>query len=323
MGTPANVLPESITYFKIYFLGSLGLVMYNIFVGILQAVGDSRHPLYYLIISSILNIVLDLLFIVGFDLGVGSAAFATIISQFVSALLCMRLLCKTTESYHLDIKKISIDKEMLSKIIRYGLPSGLQNSIIAIANVVVQSNINAFGEMAMAGCGAYSKIEGFAFLPITSFTMALTTFVGQNLGAKQYDRIEKGAKFGMFCTMIIAEIIGIVIFIFAPLLTQAFNNDPQVILYGTDRARTSALFYFLLAYSHSISAILRGAGRSVVPMVVMLVFWCVVRVGFLTIMAQFINNIAIVYWVYPLTWFLSSFVFLIYYKKVDWLHSNS
>ena len=323
MGTPANVLPESITYFKIYFLGSLGLVMYNIFVGILQAVGDSRHPLYYLIISSILNIVLDLLFIVGFDLGVGSAAFATIISQFVSALLCMRLLCKTTESYHLDIKKISIDKEILSKIIRYGLPSGLQNSIIAIANVVVQSNINAFGEMAMAGCGAYSKIEGFAFLPITSFTMALTTFVGQNLGAKQYDRIEKGAKFGMFCTMIIAEIIGIVIFIFAPLLTQAFNNDPQVILYGTDRARTSALFYFLLAYSHSISAILRGTGRSVVPMVVMLVFWCVVRVGFLTIMAQFINNIAIVYWVYPLTWFLSSFVFLIYYKKVDWLHSNS
>ena len=322
MGTPENVLPESITYFKIYFMGSLGLVMYNIFVGILQAVGDSRHPLYYLVISSILNIVLDVLFIVGFDLGVGSAAFATIVSQFVSAFLCMRLLCKTTESYRLKLRQIRVDKEMLIKIIRYGLPSGLQNSIIAIANVVVQSNINAFGEMAMAGCGAYSKIEGFAFLPITSFTMALTTFVGQNLGAKQYDRIKQGAKFGMLCAMIIAELIGVIIFIFAPLLTQAFNNDPQVILYGTDRARTSALFYFLLAYSHSISAILRGAGKSVVPMMVMLIFWCVVRVSFLTIMAQFINNIAIVYWVYPLTWFLSSFVFLIYYKKVDWLHSN-
>ena len=134
---------------------------------------------------------------------------------------------------------------MLALIIRYGLPSGLQNSIIAIANVVVQSNINGFGEMAMAGCGAYSKIEGFAFLPITSFTMALTTFVGQNLGARQYERTKKGAKFGMLCSMAIAEVIGIVIFLGAPLLTAAFNNDPQVVMFGTERARTSAMFFFL------------------------------------------------------------------------------
>lgn len=319
MDTPANVLPESVTYFRIYFIGSLGLVMYNIFVGILQAVGDSKHPLYYLIVSSIINVVMDLVLIVVFDMGVGSAAFATILSQFISAALCMRKLMKTQDSYRLVIKDIRFHKDMLIKIIRYGLPSGLQNSIIAIANVVVQSNINAFGEMAMAGCGAYSKIEGFAFLPITSFTMALTTFVGQNLGAKDFERTKKGAKFGMLCSMTLAEVIGILMFIAAPILIAAFNNQPEVVQFGTDRARTSALFFFLLAYSHCISAILRGAGKSLVPMIVMLVFWCVVRVSFLTIMSWFINDIAIVYWVYPLTWSLSSITFLIYYKKADWM----
>lgn len=319
MDTPANVLPESVTYFRIYFMGSLGLVMYNIFVGILQAVGDSKHPLYYLIVSSIINVVMDLVLIVVFDMGVGSAAFATILSQFISAALCMRKLMKTQDSYRLVIKDIRFHKDMLIKIIRYGLPSGLQNSIIAIANVVVQSNINAFGEMAMAGCGAYSKIEGFAFLPITSFTMALTTFIGQNLGAKDFERTKKGAKFGMLCSMTLAEVIGILMFIAAPILIAAFNNQPEVVQFGTDRARTSALFFFLLAYSHCISAILRGAGKSLVPMIVMLVFWCVVRVSFLTIMSWFINDIAIVYWVYPLTWSLSSITFLIYYKKADWM----
>lgn len=320
MDTPANVLPESITYFRIYFAGSIGLVMYNIFVGILQAIGDSKHPLNYLIISSVINIILDIVLITFFHMGVGAAAFATIVSQFISATLCLIRLLRSKDEYRVSINKIGFDKGMLKMIIRYGLPSGLQNSIIAIANVVVQSNINAFGEMAMAGCGAYSKIEGFAFLPITSFTMALTTFVGQNLGARQYERARKGAKFGMLCSMGIAEMIGIVMFISAPILIAAFNNDPEVVSFGSDRARTSALFFFLLAYSHCISAILRGAGKSMVPMVVMLIFWCVVRVTFLTVLAPIVNSIDIVYWVYPITWSLSSIAFFIYYKKADWLH---
>ena len=290
MDTPANVLPQSVTYFRIYFMGSLGLVMYNIFVGILQAVGDSRHPLNYLIISSIINIVLDIVLIVVFHMGVGSAAFATILSQFVSAFLCMNRLLRTKDSYRLSLRKIRFHKDMLALIIRYGLPSGLQ-------------------------------IEGFAFLPITSFTMALTTFVGQNLGARQYERTKKGAKFGMLCSMAIAEVIGIVIFLGAPLLTAAFNNDPQVVMFGTERARTSAMFFFLLAYSHCISAILRGAGKSMVPMIVMLLFWCVVRVTFLTVMIHFLNDIAVVYWVYPLTWSLSSIAFFLYYRKVNWMHA--
>ena len=321
MGTPENVMPDSVAYFRIYFLGSLGLVMYNVFVGILQAVGDSKHPLYYLIVSSIVNIVLDIVFITVFHMGVDGAAYATILAQFISAILCLIQLLRTKETYRVEIKKVKFDLPILKMVIRYGLPSGLQNSIIAIANVVVQSNINAFGEMAMAGCGAFSKIEGFAFLPITSFTMALTTFVGQNLGAKQYGRTLKGAKFGVLCSLILAELIGLAIFLFAPLLIVAFNNDPQVVLYGSDRARTAAFFFCLLAYSHCISAILRGAGKSMVPMVVMLVFWCVVRVAFLMIMVPLTNSINMVYWVYPLTWTLSSLAFFIYYQKVDWLHA--
>lgn len=321
MKTPENVLPESVAYFRIYFMGSAGFVMYNIFVGILQAVGDSRHPLYYLIISSVINVVLDITLIAGFHMGVGSAAFATAVSQFTSALLCMGQLMRTKEEYRLTLRRIRFEWKMLKQIIRFGLPSGFQNSIIAIANVVVQSNINSFGEMAMAGCGAYSKIEGFGFLPITSFTLALTTFVGQNMGARDYERTKKGARFGMLCAMILAEAIGALIFLFAPALTAAFDSTPEVIFYGVARARTSALFYFVLAYSHSIAAILRGAGKAVVPMVVMMVFWCVIRVAFLTVMGYIIPSIDIVYWVYPLTWTLSAVAFFIYYKKADWIHA--
>ena len=193
MGTPDSVMAASVTYFKIYFLGSFGSIMYNFFVGILQAVGDSKHSLYYLIVSSVVNIVLDLFFIAVLKMGVGSAALATIISQYISAGLCLYLLLTTKGTHRIVPSKVKIHKELLGEILKYGLPSGFQNSIIGLANVVVQSNINSFGDMAMAGCGAYSKIEGFAFLPITSFTMALTTFVGQNLGARQYDRVLKGA----------------------------------------------------------------------------------------------------------------------------------
>ena len=240
MQTPANVMPESTEYFRGYFMGSAGFVMYNMFVGILQAVGDSKHPLYYLILSSIINVVLDIVFITVFDMGVGGAAFATDISQVVSAVLCMIQLMRSKAEYRLNLRKIRFEWDIFKQVIQFGLPSGFQNSIIAIANVVVQSNINSFGEMAMAGCGAYSKIEGFGFLPITSFTMALTTFVSQNLGAKNYERTKKGARFGIACAMILAEVIGIIIFIAAPVFVAAFDRTPEVIVFGTERARTSA-----------------------------------------------------------------------------------
>lgn len=321
MGTPEHVLPNSVIYFRVYFSGSLAFVMYNFLVGILQSVGDSRHPLMYLIISSVINVVLDLLFVTVFHLGVGSAAFATIISQFISALLCLGQLMKSPKEYRLNLRHIRIDRPMLGQIISNGLPSGIQNSIISLANVVVQSNINKFGEMAMAGCGSYSKIEGFGFLPITCFAMALTTFISQNLGAREYDRAKKGAVFGVACSLTIAELVGIVIYLLAPILISGFNSDPQVISYGVAQARTVTLFYFLLAFSHCMAGILRGAGKSTVPMFVMLICWCMIRVTYITVTVHFLPNIRVIFWAYPITWTLSSISFLIYFLRSDWLHA--
>lgn len=322
MKTPTDVLPNSILYFRVYFLGSLAFVLYNNFVGIMQAVGDSRHPLYYLIVSSVLNIVLDLIFVGVFRFGVGAAALATIISQFASAGLCLyRLTRKSPEEYRVHIRKIRLHKKMLRQIISNGLPTGIQNSVISIANVVVQSNINSFGKMAVAGCGAYSKIEGFGFLPITCFSMSLTTFISQNLGAKKLDRVKKGAKFGVLTSLILAEMVGIIIYFAIPVLISGFNSDPGVISFGVRQAHTVTLFYFLLAYSHCMAGLFRGAGKAVVPMCVMLVCWCIIRVIYITVATYFIPEIEVVFWAYPLTWMLSSISFTIYYLKSNWLRS--
>lgn len=321
MGTPADVLPESTVYFRIYFMGSLAFVMYNIFVGILQSVGDSRHPLVYLILSSIVNILLDLLFVGVLGYGVGAAALATILSQFLSALLCLyRLLRQSPEEYRVSLRRIRFDLPMLRQIIANGLPAGFQNSIIAFANVIVQSNINKFGKMAVAGCGAYSKIEGFGFLPITCFALALTTFISQNLGARQYERAKKGARFGILCSIVTAQLVGVVLYFTMPTLIRAFNRTPEVIAYGTAQARTVTLFYFLLAFSHCIAGILRGAGKAFVPMLTMLCFWCILRVSYITIILRIIPAIEMIFWAYPLTWALSSIVFLLYFLKADWVH---
>ncbi len=318
MDTPENVMYNSQLYLSIYFMGSLGSVMYNACVGIMQAVGDSRHPLYYLIVSSVVNVVLDLFFIAVLGMGVDGAAWATIIAQYVSAIMCLWRLLRVKDNYRVELRKIRFHWDMLKRVVRFGLPSGVQNSIIAIANVVVQSNINHFGDAAMAGVGAYSKIEGFGFLPITSFTMAMTTFVGQNLGAGQIERTKRGARFGTITSVILAELIGVAVFIFAPQLIAAFDTSPDVIAYGVDKARTSVLFYCLLAFSHAMASILRGAGKAVVPMFVMMTCWCIIRVSFLAIAVPLTGSIQMVYWVYPLTWFLSSVTFLWYYRRMDW-----
>lgn len=210
------MLPNSIEYFRVYFGGVIFAVLYNAVNGIFQAVGDSRHPLYFLIISAMLNVALDLLFVGVLGMGVGGAAFATVISQAVSAFLGLRKLMKATESYRLIPRKIRFNGRMLQKVLYIGIPSGLQNAVIALANVVVQTNINDFGALAQAGCGAYSKIDGFGFLPITSFTLALTTFIGQNLGAQEYERAKKGARFGLIACVSIAEAIGLAIYAFIP-----------------------------------------------------------------------------------------------------------
>lgn len=321
MKTDPQVLPNSVAYFRMYFAGSIAIVLYNMCVGILQAVGDSRHPLYYLILSSLINIGLDLLFVGVFGLGVWSAATATTIAQFISLGLCLYRLCRYDTVYRVQLHKIRFNFPMLRQIVHFGLPSGVQNSIIAFANVIVQSNINAFGADAMAGCGTYSKLEGFAFLPITCFTMALTTFVSQNLGAHQYDRVKRGVRFGILCSVTMAEVIGALIFLFSPALIALFQNDPPVIAIGVKQAHIEAFFYCFLAFSHCIAAIMRGAGKPTVPMFVMLAVWCVLRVSYISIVVPMMGRIEVVFSAYPLTWFTSSVIFLIYFLKSDWLHN--
>ncbi len=322
MGTPASVLPQSIRYFRFYSYGIVFSVMYNVFVGILHAVGDSRHPLIFLMVSSLINVVLDLLFVAVMKLGVGSAAAATTISQGISALLCcLHLLRLRDQPYGIRWGELEIHRESLKKILKFGLPSGVQNSVIALANVVVQSNINAFDAAAIAGCGAYSKLEGFAFLPITCFTQALSTFVGQNLGAHQYRRVKQGVAFGMGCAVIMAELIGVVSYILAPRLIGIFNDQPEVVDFGTRHMRTICLFYCLLALSHCIASIMRGAGKATVPMVTMLICWCLIRVGYITVAVRFVPRLETVSWAYPITWTCSSIVFLIYFFKADWIHN--
>ena len=320
MGTPEEVMPQSVIYFRYYFYGSIFIVMYNIFVGILHAVGDSKHPLYYLIFSSFINVALDMILVAGFGLGVGAAAIATTISQGVSAVLCLVHIMRVDAPYKVHLREIRFHKESLLDILRYGVPSGVQNSVISLANVVVQSNINSFGKAAMAGCGAYSKLEGFAFLPIICFSQTLSTFVGQNLGAGQKDRVKKGVVFGSVCSCAIAECIGILTYIFAPQLIGFFSDSAESIAFGSAHMRVIVPFFGMCAFSHCVAGVLRGAGKATVPMVVMLACWCVIRVSYIVLALSFVNQLTTVSWAYPISWTLSSAIFLIYFLKGNWLH---
>jgi putative MATE family efflux protein len=319
MGTPADVMNNSVTYFKIYFLGGLGNIMYNACCGIFQAMGDSKRPLYYLMVSTILNTILDITFVKFLGFGIGGAALATVIAQFVSAGLAFYRLTRVDSPHRIYLSKLHIDKPILVKELSIGFPTGIQNSVIAIGNVVVQSNINAFGSVAMAGCGSYFKLEGFVFLPITCMSMALTTFVSQNLGAGEVNRVKKGSKIGSLISITCAEIIGVLVFTLSPYLLRIFSGDPEVLAIGAAQARTQSLFYFLLALSHCLAGTYRGAGKTTVPMIVMLSSWCLLRITYITIIVHFIPVVNVIFWAYPLTWSVSSIIFIIYYFKGKWL----
>ena len=322
MGTPENVMPDSMLYFAIYFSGSLWVVLYNFLSEIMRAVGNSKSPLYYLAISSVINIVLDIVFIAYLGMGVEGAGWATVISQLISAILSMREMIFTDAIYKVHFKKIKLHMNYAREILHYGLPTGVQNSIISVSNVIIQSHINSFGDMAMAGCGVFVKIEGFVFLPIMAFNMAISTFVSQNIGAKQLDRAKKGAWFGIVCSMVLAEMIGVFFFIYAPQWIGLFDRTPEVIAYGAGRAKVDSLFFFLLAYSHAASSVIRGSGKPKIPMYVMMLCWCMVRVVVLGVVMPFHHEIMIVNWIYPFTWFLSSVYFVYYHKTKLWKDVN-
>lgn len=308
MGTPESVMPNSVIYFRIYCLGILGMVLYNTTNGIFNALGDSKHPLYYLIISSVTNAVLDLLFVGVFKMGVAGAALATTLGQMLSAALGLIHLMSGKFIIQVHISRLRVNPLVLKKVFQIGLPSGVQNSVNAIANLVVQTNINAFGDLAMGGCGSYSKVEGFVFLPIMSMSLALTTFVGQNIGANRPDRVKTGIRQGIFIGVILAEIVGIAVFLFAPWLIGMFSQNPDVVAYGVQQARVESLFYFLLATTHTCAGVLRGEGKTVAPMAVTLGAWCVLRIVYIEGLVRVIPNINVVFTAYPVTWFVSSVI---------------
>lgn len=317
MGTPDDVLPLASRYLTIYFAGISGLILYNFFTGILQAAGDAKHPLYYLIFSSLLNIVLDIVLIRVFRMGVEGAAYATIFAEILTSLLVMRRLMCAGSLVHLDLGRIRFDSVSLRQILNYGFPGALQGCVIDFSNILIQSYINSFGSSAMAGVGAAVKAEGFIFLPITSFALALTTYVSQNMGTKEYDRVRKGIRFGTLTAILVVETLGILFFIFAKPMISIFSDDPNVIFYGVGRSRVTALFYFLVGFAHISSGILRGLGRPRIPMIVMLVCWCLVRVVILFTLGRAVHVIALVYWIYPFTWTLSALVFYPCIRKTE------
>lgn len=318
MKTPAEVMPSSVSYFTIYFAGVSTMIMYNICMSIMRSLGDSVHPLYYLILSSVINVVLDLLFVAVFHWGVEGAAIATVIAQGISVVFCLVRMCRAEDYTRLDFKKLKFHKGMMGEVVKQGLPTGIQNAVISIGNLTVQTNINSFGAYAMAGVGAYSKIEGFVFLPIMSMSMSLPTFVSQNLGAGNYERAKKGSVFGILCGMILAELLGFVIYFIAPAFLKIFVDTPESIEYGTIHARVTALFFLLLAFSHCAAGVLRGCGKAFIPMITMLAFWCGVRVVYVTSILKIIPEFQMISWAYPLTWSLSSVLFFIVLLRLDW-----
>lgn len=322
MQTPPSVFNDAEIYIRIYFLGIGTLILYNTASGILQAVGDSRHPLYFLIVSSVINIVLDLVFVAVLGMGIAGAAYATIIAQAVSAILSFRLLFTTGDIIKVRLKHIRFHKGFLAPILRLGIPSGIQNSVTSFANVILQSSINLFGPAAMAGNGAFMRIQGFAFIPITAFALALTTFTGQNMGAGEYERVRKGARFGAVFAMVLAETIGLLMYFGSEPLIALFSRDPEVIAFGVQKSRIASLFLWALALSHAMAGIFRGAGKSIVPMSVMLAVWCIFRIIFIQVGLSIVMDIRVVYWAYPVTWTISSVIFFIYYFSVDWMRQT-
>ena len=315
MGTPETVFPRSCRYLQVYFAGAGALVMYNMFVSILQASGESRYPLLCLVASSLTNIVLDILFISVFHMDVEGAALATVLSEILSAVLVAVKLLRTKESIRLQPRRIRVDRSNLKYIIRYGFPTAMQGCVIDLSNMLIQSYINSFGRDAMAGIGASIKTEGFMFLPVTAFSMALTTFVSQNMGAKKTDRVREGARFGLLCTAGMLLTFGTVAYFLAPTLVSLFNSDPEIIRYGAGRTTTCAFFYCLCGFSHTASAVMRGLGKPMTPMLVMLICWCAVRVLVLFTLGQAVHDIRLIYWIYPFTWTLSTIVYLFEFRK--------
>lgn len=318
MGQPEDVIVESTTYLTIYFAGVTGLLVYNMGAGIMRAVGDSMRPFIFLVVSALLNIGLDLLFVLVFDMGVAGVAFATIIAQGISAILVVIDLMASHSCIKLHFKKLKIDKESLKKILKVGLPSALQMALTAFSNIFVQSYINFFGKDFMSGWAAYLKIDQLILIPMQSIALGTTTFVGQNLGTGNVKRARKGVWISIMLSVFSTGVLAVPVILFAPQLTAFFNSaNAEVIQSGTLLLRLISPFYILCCVNQIYASALRGAGNSKIPMIIMLSSFVLFRQCYLYIMANYISNTMIpIALSYPAGWLVCSSAEMIYYHKV-------
>lgn len=323
MDTPADVFKEADVYLKIYFEGVAGLLLYNIGSGILRAVGDTKRPLYFLILTSILNIFLDLLFVVTFHMGIAGAAYATILSQFISAGATVFVLMHTKDVYRFNLKDMCLDKDILKGIFRIGMPTALQSVITSLSNVFVQAYINFFGAAVMAGWGCYNKIDQFVLLIMQSMAMASTTFVAQNIGAYQEKRANQGTFQAVMITLLINACVSAVLAIYSNDAMRMFSGDEAVIHWGTIFIRQNIFFLLFNCVNHVLAGALRGRGDSVGPMLIMLVAFVAIRQTYLFFMTRFIANTPqTVGFGYPLGW-ASCCIMEILYFHLHWKHRSA
>lgn len=310
-----NTLTESRTYLGIYFAGISGLLLYNMGAAILRAVGDSRRPFYYLVVCALMNVVLDLLFVIRFNMGVAGVALATIFSQAVSALLVIIQLLRTTSCVRLEPRNLRLHWSFLGQIFRVGIPTGLQMAITAFSNVFVQSYINQFGDNIMSAWTTYAKVDQILFLPMQSIGMAVTTFVGQNLGCGQVERAKQGVKRGLTITVLCAVICMIPVMVLAPSIVEIFNKTPEVVEYGTLLLRVITPFYLVNCFNHIYSGALRGSGNTRAPMIIMLSTFVGFRQVYMFVVSRISNALLPIAMGYPAGWILCTAITTIYYHR--------
>ena len=323
MNTPAEVLEDAVLYMRLYFGGVLFSVVYNMTAGILNAAGNSRRSLVYLAAASVTNIVLDLVLIAGLKMGVAGAAIATDLSQLVSCVLSLRFLMKTDDACHVELSGIRLHRSMAGRIIRVGLPTGIQNMVISISNVLVQAGVNGYGAAAMAGFGAYMKIDGFNILPVTSISMAATTFVGQNYGAGRLDRVKKAVWVTLGIGILYTLCTGAALLAGQDFILHLFTRDEAVIAFGKLAMHWFCPFYFLLSILHGLAGAVRGTGASVPPMVVLLVSLCLFRIVWIQWVLPSFSTINGIFLLYPVSWGLGAVLMALYAWKGRWMEYHT
>ena len=311
MGTPAEVLPHSVDYMRIYFLGMPVMLLYNFGAAILRAVGDTKRPLYYLTLAGVINVILNIIFVVFFHLGVKGVALATIISQAVSAAMVIRVLVKSESVIRLDIRSIRLYRDKALRIARIGLPAGFQGSIFSISNVLIQSSVNSFGAIAVAGNTAAMNLEGFVYNSMNAFHQTATSFTGQNMGAREYGRVKKILRTCLACVVVTGLIVGIPAYIFGDHLLALYTTDPAVIEYGLGRLEVIMLTYYLCGIMDVMVGTLRGMGYSIMPMIVSLMGACVFRIVWIFTVFKVVHTPTCLYMSYPLSWGLTFTVHLL------------